>query len=422
MNTTEAMTYIEQRNALGSVLGLDNIKELLKRLGDPQDQCRVVHIAGTNGKGSILAYMDQVLQCNGYRTGRYSSPTIFTYLERFQINGRNMPEPELAGYVTRVAEAVEEMETNGVPRVTAFEIETAVAFLYFLREQVDVVLLETGMGGRLDATNVVQKPLCTILASISLDHMRILGDTVAKIAEEKAGILREGVPCVVYPVNEEALPVIRKRCERLAAPLILPDLQQLRVQSEDLHWETFDYKNVNYKISLLGEYQIYNAITALEALQSIEKQLKNGLKKVDIQKGLEITQWKGRFEVLCRAPYIIRDGAHNLDAARQLYRQITKHFTNRRILYIIGVLGDKQHKEMLRLLLPLAWKTYVLTVPENPRAYQAEALAAEAAEYCPRVEITGSPEQAYECARQEAAADDVIIAFGSLYYIGRIGE
>ena len=210
MNITEAYQYIEERNQLGSVLGLEHIKELLQRLGEPQNQCKVVHIAGTNGKGSILAYMEQALLQGGYKVGKYSSPTVFCYLERFQINGEPMSESVYPQYLERVMQCVQDMEADGKQKVTAFEIETAVAFLYFLEEQTDIVLLETGMGGRLDATNVVAHPVCTILASISLDHMAILGNTLSEIAAEKAGIIKKGSYIISERQEPEAEAVIKK--------------------------------------------------------------------------------------------------------------------------------------------------------------------------------------------------------------------
>lgn len=430
MNYQEAMNYIEEKNRLGSELGLEQIQKLLQRMGNPQNRCNVVHIAGTNGKGSILAYMDAVLQDAGYRVGRYSSPTIFTYLERFQINGAYMSEETFAEYLHRISQILTQMEKEGDGTVTAFELETAIAFQYFLDEQVDVVLLETGMGGRLDATNVVEKPLCTVLASISMDHMAVLGNTISEIAYEKAGILRDDVPCVIYPRNEAAMPVLLKACEKHNIQPIMPDLQKLNIQKEDLCYETFAYENVIYQTALLGEYQVYNAITALEALKIVGKGMsktqqsdkKYALKKVNLKNGLKNVKWKGRFEILQRNPYVIRDGAHNPDAANRLYEQIRKHFTKKRILYIIGVLRDKAYDEMLKKLLPLADRVYVLTVPDNARALPAEELAAEIQLLGYQAVIAESPEQAYAMAKQVAGPEDVIVAFGSLYYIGRIGD
>lgn len=422
MNETEAMQYIAEKNRLGSVLGLENIKELLRRLGNPQDYCRVVHIAGTNGKGSILAYMDAVLRDAGYQVGRYISPTVFSYLERFQINGEYMDRSIFATLLTRVAVVLEDMEQDGYTGTTAFEIETALAFLYFFEMKTDLVLLETGIGGRLDATNVVKAPVCTILASIRMDHMKILGDTISQIAYEKTGILRDDVPCVVYPLNAEAMSVIRQECSLHNIDPIVPDLAELTIEKEDLYYEQFSYKNVNYKTSLLGKYQIYNAITAIEVLNITKNKLNIDLKKENIQKGLHNAKWKGRFEILERNPYVIRDGAHNYDAAEQLYEQLTKHFTNRRITFIIGVLEDKEHYALLSRLVPLASRVYVLTVPDNPRALPADRLAEEASMFCQEVHIADSPEEAYRLARAEAQEDDVIVAFGSLYYIGRIGD
>lgn len=422
MNETEAMQYIAEKNRLGSVLGLENIKELLRRLGNPQDHCRVVHIAGTNGKGSILAYMDAVLRDAGYQVGRYISPTVFSYLERFQINGEYMDRSIFATLLTRVAVVLEDMEQDGYIGTTAFEIETALAFLYFFEMKTDFVLLETGIGGRLDATNVVKAPVCTILTSVRMDHMKILGNTISQIAYEKTGILRDDVPCVVYPLNAEAMPVIRQECSLHNIDPIMPDLAELTIEKEDLYYEQFSYKNVNYKTSLLGKHQIYNAITAIEALNITKNKLNIDLEKENIQKGLHNAKWKGRFEILERSPYVIRDGAHNNDAAEQLYEQLTKHFTNHRITFIIGVLEDKEHYALLSRLVPLASRVYVLTVPDNPRALPADRLAEEANMFCQEVHIADSPEEAYRLARAEAKEDDVIVAFGSLYYIGRIGD
>lgn len=446
MTYEEAQNYIQKKNELGSVLGLKNIKELLRRLGNPQNKCKVIHIAGTNGKGSILACLDAMLRNAGYQVGRYISPTIFCYLERFQINGKYMGEAAFAAYLSRLAPVVEEMIQDGDFSVTAFEIETALAFLYFFEENVDVVLLETGMGGRLDATNVVEKPVCTILSSIRLDHMKILGDTIEAIAYEKCGILRDDVPCVVYPENEAAMPVIREQCKLHKLEPVIPDLTQLVIQKEDLWHEKFAYKNVNYALPLLGEHQIYNAITAIEAYNVFEdlcgkeaaesepevkqktagpynsREGKYGLKKVNAQKGLQNVRWQGRFEIMSRRPYVIRDGAHNVDAAMQLKKQLIKHFTNQRIIYIIGMLGDKEHHKMLSILGPLAQKAYVITVPDNVRALPAELLAEEVREYIEDVVVAESPEDALTAAKQDASENDVIVAFGSLYYIGKLGE
>ncbi|MCM1495767.1 MAG: bifunctional folylpolyglutamate synthase/dihydrofolate synthase [Bacteroides sp.] len=422
MDYSEAMNYMTEKNKLGSVPGLERIQALLLRLGEPQNQCKVIHIAGTNGKGSILAYLDAILQDAGYRVGRYISPTVFCYLERFQVNGRDMEAAVFADYLTRIRIVAEDMEADGITGLTAFEIETALAFLYFQEQQVDFVLLETGMGGRQDATNVVKRPLCTILAAISLDHMNILGETVAEIAYEKAGIVRDEVPCVIYPENEEAMSVLQKQCSLHNIKPILPDLTQLTIIKEDLYWEEFDYKKVKYKIGLLGKYQIYNALTAIEVIEAVKKQVDIDLDNVNIQRGLHNARWRGRFEVLQRSPYVIRDGAHNIEAARCLREQLTKHFTNKRIIYIIGILKDKEYDAMLALLVPLACRVYTVTVPDNSRALPAEELARVVRRYCRDVIPTESPEQAYELARAEAAPEDVILAFGSLYYIGRIGD
>ena len=210
MTYEEAYLYMKEEGKRGSVYGTETVKELLLRLGNPQDRVPVVHIAGTNGKGSIFAFVGHILEDAGYVVGRYISPTIFTYLERFQINEHYMKESEFARIMETVIPVCEDMEEAGLPIPTAFELETAVAFLYFVQKKVDIVLLETGMGGKNDATNVVKQPLCTVLASISRDHMQFLGDTLQEILEQKMGILREQVPCVAYPMQDEIRQIDRK--------------------------------------------------------------------------------------------------------------------------------------------------------------------------------------------------------------------
>ena len=252
MTYEEALQFIDYTNSFGSRLGLDSIRELLNRLGNPQNRCKVIHIAGTNGKGSIFAFLESGLRQGGYRVGRYISPTIFTYLERFQINGSYMKQAVFASLAERVAKECQEMEAEGFLHPTAFEVETAIAFLYFGQEQVDVVLLETGMGGREDATNVVEKPLATVFASISKDHMAFLGDTLAEIAYQKAGIMRDKTPCVLAPMAEEARETLRTEAKRLNCPVVEVDENAIEVRNMSLEGTEFAYDGTVLNIALLG--------------------------------------------------------------------------------------------------------------------------------------------------------------------------
>lgn len=383
MNYQEAMAYMESISTYGSVLGLDNIRELLNRLDNPQEKLRVVHIAGTNGKGSILAYLDAVLQKSGYRVGRYISPTIYEYRERFQINGIYISENSLAKHMKTIKQAVDSMVADGLVHPTVFELETALGFLYFLEEEVHVLLLETGLGGRMDATNVVSKPLCVILGSISMDHMQFLGNTLAEITREKAGIIKAGSPVVLYPNPPEVTEIIREVCEEKQAVLHEVKLDTLLIKQNTQEGIHFVYgKYPELFLTLLGEFQVYNAATALEALGVIWETF--CLSDFSIFEGLKAAKWEGRFEIMEKDPIFIRDGAHNEDAARQLAKCIQYYFTNRRIIYIIGILADKEYEKILAITAPLARLIFTIT-PDNSRALPAKELAQCAKKWCDQV-------------------------------------
>lgn len=419
MDYEQAMQYIKDKNKLGSVPGTATILELLSRLDNPQDECKVVHIAGTNGKGSIFAELEAGLRFGGYRVGRYISPTIDTYLERFQINGEYISETQFARYLTMIAQKIDTMEAEGIASPTAFEIETAISFMYNKEQKVDIVLLEAGMGGRLDATNVVSHPLCTVIASISMDHMQFLGNTIPDITRHKVGIMRKGVPCIAYPGNPESLSVIQETAHTLNCQLVIPkvDKYTLKIVEETIYDSNFIYSGVDYKVSLAGQLQIMNAITAIEVANILQRK---GFEHVNMKEGLLHTKWPGRFEVMAERPLIIRDGAHNYDAAKQLALTIQKHFTNKRIIYIIGVLEDKEYQKMLAETLPYGAVVIAVAPPNNIRALSVERLAEEAKKFCKEVYAEGDVAEALVLARQLANPEDVILAFGSLYYIGRI--
>lgn len=296
MTYEDAYKYIKKAEGAGIVPGLSTIKELLSRLGDPQDSVNVIHIAGTNGKGSIFAFLEYILRAAGYRVGRYISPTIFTYLERFQINSRYMTEEEFAEIMEAVGGAASGMEADGLNYPTAFELETAMAFLYFEKKKVDFLLLETGMGGRLDATNVVKKPLCTVLASISMDHMKFLGNDLSGILREKMGIMRPGVPCVAYQLQETLRPAYLEECERLAAPAYMCDFSRIRITAIEKDYTEYIYDDKCYKIALNGLYQVYNSVVAIEVARCLNRYSGCSITDEQIKKGLAAARWKGRFE------------------------------------------------------------------------------------------------------------------------------
>ena len=377
MNYEEAMNFIQNTNKFGSVLGLDNIRELLERLGNPQDQLRVVHIAGTNGKGSTLAFLAGIFRESGYRAGRYVSPASFSYEERFRINEENISKKDLCFYMEKIKNVAEEMVKDGLSHPTMFEIETALSFLYFLDKKVDVVLLETGMGGRLDATNVVKKPIATVIASIGMDHMQFLGDTLEKIASEKAGIIKEGCPVISYNNTKEVNEVIKNKAKQMHAKVTFVNSAGIRVLQESLNGESFSYRSSDgrwyekIEIPLLGRHQINNAALALETLNVIKNYY--CISDFQTEDGMRKTIWRGRIEILEREPMVICDGAHNPDGAKSLLSFLQNNFTNQRLIYIMGVLSDKDYEQMVQILAPAADKIYTVA-PDNPRALSSREL------------------------------------------------
>ncbi len=417
MDYKAALKEINRVQKRGSVFGLETIRELLKRLGNPQDQLKVIHVAGTNGKGSICAFLEAIYRAEGLRVGRYVSPTLFTYLERFQVNGSYMQEEEFAGIFTQVEEAARQMEQEGLAQPTAFELETAVAFLYFVRKQVDLVLLETGMGGRLDATNVVARPLCTVFASIGRDHMQVLGNTLADIAREKAGIMREGCPVVTFPERQEVMDVLAEEAAAHHAPFCVVEEEQLSVLSQSLGETRFCYKGSRYVIHLAGAHQVRNAAVAIQT-----KLLLSGSVRTE---SLADAVWPGRFEVLSRDPLLIRDGAHNPDGAKALRDTLQAQASDRHLVFVTGVFRDKEYGRMMELLCPMADRIYTVT-PPGERGLAAETLAQCIRQFNPCVCACDGVEQALVFAVRDArrleqeGKKTAVVAWGSLSWIGRI--
>lgn len=419
MNYEEAMNFIQNTNKFGSVLGLDNIRELLERLGNPQDQLRVVHIAGTNGKGSTLAFLAGIFRESGYRAGRYVSPASFSYEERFRINEENISKKDLCFYMEKIKNVAEEMVKDGLSHPTMFEIETALSFLYFLDKKVDVVLLETGMGGRLDATNVVKKPIATVIASIGMDHMQFLGDTLEKIASEKAGIIKEGCPVISYDNTKEVNEVIKNKAKQMHTKVTFVNSAGIRVLQESLNGESFSYRSSDgrwyekIEIPLLGRHQINNAALALETLNVIKNYY--CISDFQTEDGMRKTIWRGRIEILEREPMVICDGAHNPDGAKSLLSFLQNNFTNQRLIYIMGVLSDKDYEQMVQILAPAADKIYTVA-PDNPRALSSRELCNCISKYHQNVEERQRLAECLSEVRQKAEKDDVIIICGTLSF------
>ena len=420
MNEKDAMEFIGQAAKAGIVPGLDSIRELCRRLGDPQKELQFVHVAGTNGKGSVCAYIASVLKAAGYRVGRYISPVIFTYRERIQVNDRNITVKALCQGMERIADVCGEMTAQGLPHPTAFEIETALGFLYFLEKKCDIVVLETGMGGLLDATNIVENTLVAVLASISRDHMKFLGDTLSEIALQKAGIIKSGSCVVSIRQPEDVQKVIAEAARKRNCPLTVTEKKNIKNIRYGLEKQRFDYRQrKKLKIGLAGKFQPENAALALDVLDRLGE-CGYPVPEKSVYQGLAETKWPGRFSVICRKPYFIVDGAHNEDAAKRLAESIEFYFTNRRIIYIMGVLGDKEYDKIIKLTASYADHIITVTPPDNPRALPAYELAKEIAAVHPKVTAVDSLEEAVEMSFLLAGKEDVILAFGSLSYLGRL--
>lgn len=420
MNSREALEYLESVKNLGIVPGLDSVRELCRRLGDPQDRLVFVQIAGTNGKGSTLAYLSNILRCAGYRVGKFSSPAVFEAREGIQVGRRKITQEAYAQGLTVIRRCCEEMTAEGFAHPTVFEIETALAFWYFQREHCDVALLETGMGGALDATNLVCTTLAAVLTPIGMDHMQYLGGTLQEIAKQKAGIIKPGCRVVSASQEPEAMQVIEEACREKGCALTVATREAATHVRYGLERQTFDYGGLKrLEITLAGKFQIENAVLALEAAGALGK---GGFSVSEraLRQGLKETVWKGRFSVIGRKPLFILDGAHNEPAAKKLAQSIEFYFTNRRILYIIGILKDKEYQRIISLTEPYADQIITVTPPDNPRAMHAYELARAVAKVHPNVTAVDSLEEAVEMSYLLAGREDVIIAFGSLSYLGKM--
>ena len=425
------ISLIEELKKRGSVPGLDAIEGLLEELGHPEDNLKIVHIAGTNGKGSIFAYLSSILIAAGFKVGRYISPTISCYEERFQINGEYITKDKLARLYNIVEEAMKREEEKTGLKPTLFEVETAISFLYFKEEKVDYALIEVGMGGRMDATNVIRHPELTVISSISYDHQAFLGDTLEEIAWQKAGIIKESCPVVLSENSDEVCKVIEQEATKKKVKCIEIKPTDYEVLSETPYGSTFLWKEQRYETKLPGRHQVSNAVTALAASEYLFRKdyEKNNARKVIAEEldemnvksaqqgGIIRTCWPGRLEVLKKEPLFYRDGAHNPDGAKKLAAFLQKYFTNKKIIYIMGVLKDKEYKKMLRYLMPMAKEVYVFK-PKNERGLSAQILADTIKEVADvSVTIESDVNAAVFRALDTAKPDDVLVACGSLSFM-----
>lgn len=418
MNYAEARVYLDEVSKYGSVLGLENMRELLGRLGNPHDDLKFIHISGTNGKGSVLAYLSTILSGGGYRTGRYISPTLFSYRERIQVDEQKIEKESLAHHVTAIAKVIEEMKAENAGNPTAFEVETALAFLYFKEKDCDIVVLETGLGGALDATNIIKTTVMEVIAPISMDHMEFLGDTLEKIAMQKAGIIKPHTAVVSASQEPDAKKVLDHVCKENQCSMYMVDPAQITDVLYDVEEQQFSYKNwKNVKITLAGSYQILNAALALEGVEELRR-LGYHLSEEQVRQGLYRAVWRGRFTLLSKNPTVIIDGAHNPGAAKELKHSLDLYFKGKDLYYIFGVFQDKDYQEVIRLTAPLAKHIITVQTPGNPRALPANELKEAVQAVNPSVEAAQSIQEAVKKSLQLAKNEDAIIIFGSLSFLG----
>lgn len=416
MTYEESLTYIHSLLRFGMKPGLARVEALLKRMGNPQKELRFVHVAGTNGKGSVCAMLSEILQCAGYKTGLTISPYITDFCERMQVNSTPISHEELARQVERLKPLMEEISREGEP-VTEFEAITALAFRWFYEQGCDVVVLETGLGGRFDATNVIETPLCSVINSISLDHTDILGDTYRQIAFEKCGIIKPDGVTVSYPVQEEeALAEIMRTAAMRRNTLRMGNVGALEGKNMTVEGSDVIYGRLPLHIPLAGAHQHFNAVTAVEAAWAL-RSVGLAIEDVHIQAGIARTKWPARLEVLSRKPLILLDGAHNPDGMRALVRTLKETLPGRKIFAVTGMLRDKAYKEAAAVLAPILEKAVCVTV-DNPRSLPGEALAGELERHGVQALAAKDLEEAISLAIKDVGEDGVLLVCGSLYLAG----
>lgn len=417
MNVNEAIEYIHSVFWKGSVYGLNRIRTLLEKMGNPQNDLKYVHIAGTNGKGSTAAMTASILRKAGYRTGLYTSPYIYRFHERMQVDGEQISDEDIVSiteYVKPLADAMEESPTE-------FELVCAIAFEYFKRKQCDVVVLEVGLGGEFDATNVISTPEVAVITNIGLDHTDVLGNTIEEIAQAKAGIFKEGCCAVIYRGLPSVESVFEQVCEQKHIPLKKADFDSLKLNSCDLFGQNFDCgSRKNIQLPLLGDHQLHNASVVLSIADTlIEKGWK--ISEENIYEGIRDVSWPGRFDIVCRDPLFIIDGGHNPQCIEALVKNIQDYLVGRKVIALTGVLADKDYGDMYKPVMPLI-DEFVCITPDSPRKMEAAELAKYLQAAGAKATACATTRDGVVKAMELAGKEGAILCFGSLYSIGAIHD
>lgn len=405
--------YLEQLRLVGSRFGTDCEKELLSLLGNPQDKLRFIHVAGTNGKGSFCSMMSSVLQKQGYKVGLYTSPYIVVFNDRIRVNGLPIAEDDINDLFLRVRQKADTMKTPP----SSFDFITAAAFLWFYETKCDIVVLEVGLGGRYDSTNVIKNSLLSVITGIAFDHTEILGDTIEKIAWEKAGIIKENCPALYGGNDEKALNVIKNECEEKHSELTVKNPDSLKILSTTLDGTEFEFDGKEYFIRLLGLYQPANAATVLAAIDVLRK---HGfeISETAVKDGLASAVWQARFEKIADEPVVLYDGGHNPQGVRAAVESVRAYFGDKKINLLVGILADKAHGEMAEELAKIADRV-ICIAPPSPRALPAEALAEEFCEAGANARAANSIKEGVKIA---LSYKKPVLVIGSLYSYNDVSE
>ena len=415
MTGQEAVERIHQEAWIGREPGLSRITKLLSMVGDPHKELKFVHITGTNGKGSTASMTASILAAAGLRVGLYTSPHLWRFHERFQVCGRPIPDEALGRIGERVILAGRQMDDPA----TEFELMTALGMLYFREAQCDLVVLEVGLGGRLDSTNVIPAPEVAVITNIGLEHVEQLGDTHAKIAGEKAGIIKPGCDTVLYHQRRDVEEVVTDACRHAGSPMTVTDPDSLEVLSTGRDGQNFMYRGEGpYHINLLGHYQLSNALTALD-IAAVLRRRGWPISREAVMQGMREAVWPARMELARRDPDVILDGGHNPQCMGAIRQALEELYPGKKILFLVGVLEDKDYHAMVGQLLPLA-RAFITITPDNPRAMQAADLAAYLRGFGKPATACDVVEDGVKLAIEHAGENGVVLCYGSLYMIGDV--
>jgi dihydrofolate synthase/folylpolyglutamate synthase len=415
MNLEQTLEYIHSNYWNGGTFGLDRVNELLDLIGHPEKDLKFIHIGGTNGKGSTASMSANILRKAGYTVGLYTSPYIFKFHERMQVNGECITDEELIEICQQIKEKADTMQRQP----SEFEIVTCIAFEFFKRRKCDIIALEVGLGGEYDATNTIGSPEVAVMTNIGLDHVELLGDTLEKIAETKSKIIKPGCQCVIYrePASVEA--VFEARCKEVGAELTKADFESIELLSASLEGQVFNwgpYKAL--KLPLLGQHQLKNAATVL-TIMTVLRKLGWDISDENVREGIATVSWPGRFELVARNPLFIVDGGHNPQCIEALVNNVRDYLGDKKLVILTGVLADKDYNQMYADMVPFASEIVTMT-PPNPRALTAQQLKAYLDQFGKPVTACDTIAEGVQMAKAKAGEDGVVLAYGSLYMVGDI--